>query len=306
MQPVAHSCSSQARSSPRRAANTYAPPTPLEDLHILDFLELAGSQSKAGSALAMHQTTVCRSLQLMQHQFKLDPSHGSTVCRHGYNTCLHYLRLAYREHRLMEGLLRIGTDVLHQNLLSTLAGVQLVPPRFRCGEHWAELVRHGLLDGAIVSSFCLEKLLLSGQSPQWDGLAALPLGQLALQLVATTPSTRRVLLPGKGSTPLLHQALERHGFAVEKQPMACQEPAAWIKRARDRKLAMPVCVDLLGHGWLVANALVPLPEQPPLIEQLWLLLPQGAVNTRAARQCLRLLRVQISKAKTMQDRHEVR
>jgi hypothetical protein len=68
-------------------SGTYAPPTPLEDLHILDFLELAGSQSKAGIALAMHQSTVCRSLQLMQH-----------------------LRLAYREHRLMEGLLRIGTE----------------------------------------------------------------------------------------------------------------------------------------------------------------------------------------------------
>jgi len=97
MQLVAHSCSSQARSSPRRATGTYAPPTPLEDLHILDFLELAGSQSKAGSALAMHQSTVCRSLQLMQHQFKLEPRPGEPVCRHGHNACLHYLRLAYRE-----------------------------------------------------------------------------------------------------------------------------------------------------------------------------------------------------------------
>ncbi|MCP9943476.1 hypothetical protein KBY70_13890 [Cyanobium sp. ATX 6E8] len=301
---MAHSCSSQARSSPKRASGTYAPPTPLEDLHILDFLELAGSQSKAGTALAMHQTTVCRSLQLMQHQFKLEPRHGSPVCRHGYNTCLHYLRLAYREHRLMEGLLRIGTDVLHQSLLLGISGVQLVPPRFRSGEHWAELVRNGLLDGAIVSSFCLEKLLLSGQSPQWDGLAALPLGQLGLQLVATTPTTKRVLLPSKGAIPLLRHAVERHGFAVEKQPMACQEPSAWIKRARDRKLAMPVCVDLLGTGWIEAHGLVPLFDQPPLIEQLWLLLPQGAVNSRAARQCLRLLRVQISKAKAMQDPHE--
>jgi hypothetical protein len=67
---------------------------------------------------------------------------------------------------------------------------------------------------------------------------------------------------------------------------------------------MPMCADLLGPGWIEAHGLVPLAEQPPLIEQLWLLLPQGAVNTRAARQCLRLLRVQISKAKTMQDLHE--
>ena len=301
---VAQSCTSAARSAPKRASGTYAPPTPLEDLHILDFLELAGSQSKAGSVLAMHQSTVCRSLQLMQNQFKLEPRHGSPVCRHGHNTCLQYLRLAYREHRLMEGLLRIGTDVLHQSLLSNLAGAQLVPPRFRSGEHWAELVRHGLLDAAIVSSFCLEKLLLSGQAPQWDGLTALPLGQLGLQLVATTPATRRVLVPRKGATPLLRQAVEWHGFAVEQQPAACQEPVAWIKRARDRKLAMPICTDLLGAAWIAAHGLAPLADQPPLIEQLWLLLPQGAVNTRAARQCLRLLRVQIAKAKAMQELHD--
>jgi hypothetical protein len=303
MQLVAQPCCSQARSSPRRTTGTYAPPTPLEDLHILDFLELAGSQSKVGNTLAMHQSTVCRSLQLMQQQFKLEPRHGSPVCRHGHNACLHYLRLAYREHRLMEGLLRIGSDVLHQSLLMGISGVQLVPPRFRSGEHWAELVRHGLLDGAIVSSFCLEKLLLSGQSPQWDGVAVLPLGQLALQLVTTTPTTKRVLLPRKGAMPLLRQAVEWHGYGVEQQPTACQEPAAWIKRARDRKLAMPVCGNLLGTEWLTSNALVPLPEQPPLVEQLWLLLPKGAVNSSAARLCARMLRLQIGKAKTMQDRH---
>lgn len=301
---MAQSCSSAARSAPKRASGTYAPPTPLEDLHILDFLELAGSQSKAGIALAMHQSTVCRSLQLMQHELRLRPRSDSKICRHGHNACLHHLRLAYREHRLMEGLLRIGTDVLHQSLLGNLAGMQLVPPRFRSGEHWAELVRHGLLDGAIVSSFCLEKRLLSGQAPQWEGLAARPLGQLGLQLVATTPTTRRVLLPRKGATPLLRQAVEWQGFAVEQQPAACQEPAAWIKRARDRTLAMPICADLLGTAWIAAHGLMPLANQPPLIEQLWLLLPHEVVNTRAARQCLRLLQVQIAKAQTMHLPHE--
>jgi hypothetical protein len=288
--------------------NAYAPPTPLEHLHILDFLELAGSQTRAGIALAMHQSTVCRSLQLMQSQFRLEPRRGSpdgsAVCRHGHNACLQHLRLAYREHRLMEGLLRIGADLLHHSLLSGLVGVQLVPPRFRSGEHWAGLLRHGLLDGAILSSFCLEKLLHTGQAPQWDGLAALPLGQLGLQLVATTPTTRQVLLPRRGTMPLLRQAVEGHGFGVEQQPAACQEPAAWLKRARDRQLAVPVCTDLLGSAWIKANGLAPLAEQPSLIEQLWLLLPQGVVNTKAARQCLRLLRVQIASLKTMQDLHE--
>lgn len=297
------SSSREARSAPRRAANTYAPPSPLEDLHILDFLELAGSQAKAGTALAMHQSTVCRSLQLMQHQLRLVPGQGSPVCRHGHNPCLLHLRLAYREHRLMEGLLRIGSDVLHQSLLLGMAGVQRVPPRCRSAEHWAELVRHGLLDGAIVSSFSLEKLLGSGHEPQWDGLKALPLGQLELQLMATDPQAGRVLLPRKGAAPLLHQAMAWHGFGVEQQPAACQEPAAWVKRARDRRLAMPISPGLLEPSWPETNGLVPLAEQPSLLEQLWLLLPEGAVNSRAARQCLRLLRAQVGKAQAMRDPH---
>jgi hypothetical protein len=50
--------------------------------------------------------------------------------------------------------------------------------------------------------------------------------------------------------------------------------------------------------------LAPLAEQPPLIEQLWLLLQKRVVNNRAARHCLRLLRNQITKAVTMRDLHE--
>jgi len=288
------------RSAARGVAQSYAPPAPLESLHILDFLELAGSQSQAGMALAMQQSSVSLNVQLMQHQFRLVPSSGSPVCRHGHNACLHHLRLAYRAHRLMEGLMRIGTDALHQSLLLGMAGVQLVPPRFRGALHWAELVLHGLLDGAIVSSFCLENLLHSGQVPKWDGLATLPLGQLGLDLVGVTPHLRRVLLPHKSATPLLRQAVGWHGFGVEQQPSACQEPDAWIQLAREQRLAMPACVDLLGTNWLAANGLVRLAQQPPLIEQLWLLLPQGAVDTKAARQCLRLLRAQISRAPGIQ------
>ncbi len=303
MQPVAHSCSSAARSSPRRATGAYAPPTPLQDLHNLDFLELCGSQAKAGAALAVHQSTVCRSVQLMQQQFQLLPDPGRKVCRYGHNECLKHLRLAYRAHRLMGGLLRIGTDLLHQALLVGIDGVQQVPPRFRSGGHWAELVRNGLLDGAIVSSFCLERRLPTGAIPQWDGVAALPLGQLALQLLTASPDTQRVLLPRRMSMPLLHEAIEWHGYGVDQQPAACPEPAAWLKRARDRKLALPVCPELLGAGWIDAHGLTPLAEQPLLVEQLWLLLPKNAEDSRAARQCLRRLLLQISKAKTMQDLH---
>jgi hypothetical protein len=301
---VAHSFTSAARSEPRWAANTYEPPTALADLHILDFLELAGSQAKAGAALAMHQSTVCRSLQVMQLQFRLVPRQGSSVCRHGHNTCLQHLRLAYREHRLMEGLLRIGTDLLHQRLLQSLAGIQQVPARCRQAEHWAELVRHGLLDGALLSSFCFEHRLPSGQLPHWDGLVVLPLGQLRLQLVATAATSRRVLLPSKAVSPLLHQAVAAQGYGVEQQPAACQEAEAWIKRARDRQLALPISPELLAPSWLERHGLQPLVDQPLMVEQLWLLLPQGAANGFAAREAVRALRQQLRDAKRMQEPHE--
>jgi hypothetical protein len=277
----------------------------LEDLHILDYLELAGSQYKAARALEMHQTTVCRSLQLMQRQFSLINAPGSPICRHGHNLCLHHLRLAYREHRLMAEQLRIGSDVLHHALLITMAGVQEVPPRFRSAEHWVELLRHGLLDGVILSSFSLARPLPAGQDPDWEGISVLPLGSIRLQLVAQAGHKRSVLLPRKGVMPLLHHLVEDHGYAVEQQPAACQEPAAWLKRARDRRLAMPVCSELLGQRWLNSNRLELLAEQPPLSEQLWLLLPQRAAGSRAARLCLRRLRLQVTKLKTMQDRHGI-
>lgn len=286
---------SAARSTPRRVNGTYSPPTPLEDLHILDHLELAGSQYRAAAALSMHQSTVCRSVQLMKRQFHLVPQQHAATCRYGPNSSLQYLRLAYREHRLMKGLLRIGSDVLHQSLLVGMGNVQQVPARFRHGDHWAELVCHGLLDGAIVSSFSLSRVLPVDQTPQWEGLAVVPLGQLRLQLVTNTPGTRRVLLPRKGVMPLLRETLEWHGFAVEQQPMACQEPAAWVKRARDRKLALPICPGLLDHGWLEGQGLAALAEQPVLSERLWLLMPKGIKAGQTARRCVRLLRAQIKR-----------
>ena len=302
---VAQSCTSSARSVPKRAFGSYAPPAVLEDLHILDFLELAGSQARAGAALAMHQSTVCRSVKLLQRQLRLIPREGPVVCKHGHNSCLHYLRLAYREHRLMEGLLRIGTDLLHQSLLAGMEGVQQVPAHFRSGAHWAELVRLGLLDGAIVSSFSLENALLSGHVPRWEGVQALPLGEMDLLLMASVRHTGRVLLPRRASAPLLHRILRFQGYAVEAQPKACQDANAWIKRARDRQLALPISPALVGQAWLDRHGLVPLAEQPALVEQLWLVLPPAETNSHTARQCARQLRRRMRSMQTMQDLHEI-
>jgi len=45
---------------------------------------------------------------------------------------------------------------------------------------------------------------------------------------AQAPHTQQVLLPRRAALPLLHKLMEAHGFGVEQEPLACQEPAAWL------------------------------------------------------------------------------
>jgi hypothetical protein len=124
--------------------------------------------------------------------------------------------------------------------------------------------------------------------------------------VATTPAASRVLLPNQTTAPLLHEWTSTQGPGIEKQPAACQEAAAWLKRARDRELALPICLELVGSSWLDQHGFAPLPEQSPLIEQLWLLLPKGSGNNNASRQVLRQLQAQIRATETMQNPHGTR
>ena len=301
---MASSCTVQAAlPSRRRHGPSYAPPVPLEHLHVLDLLELTGSQPKAARALAMHQSTVCRSAALMGQQFRLQPGRGASVCRYGSNESLRQLRLAYRAHRLMGGQLRIATDPLHQPLLAGMLSVQAVPPRIRPSQEWAQLLSQALIDGAIVSSWCHPLVLAVERLPSWSGVITVPLGTLPLQLVSHLPTTaeattpRKVLLPRRHVTPLLHEALAWHGFQVEQQPISCQDVPSCLKRMQDRQLAMPLCPGLVDPGWFQTQSLVAHSEQPQLSEQLWLLLPQGLVgSSREARHLIRTLRQRVEKA----------
>jgi hypothetical protein len=170
---------------------------------------------------------------------------------------------------------------LHQALLTGMLSVQAVPPRIRPSQEWAQLLSQALIDGAIVSSWCHPRVLAGERLPSWSGLITVPLGMLPLQLVSHPPATasdsapRKVLLPRRNVTPLLHEALAWHGFQVEQQPISCQDVPSWLKRMHDRQLAMPLCPGLVDPGWIQNQNLVPHPEQPHLMEQLWLLLPQG-------------------------------
>jgi len=169
----------------RRRRKAYRPPEMLVNLHVLDLMEVSGSQMRAARSLSMHQTTVSRSYWDLAEQFRLQPERGPRkVCRWGLSTSLRFLRLASRAHRLEDGRLRLATDALHQVLLDGLPGVLQVPPCFHPAGDWATLVAQGVIDGAIVSSICHDQQLASGKLPRWPGVTVLPLGTLPLQLVA--------------------------------------------------------------------------------------------------------------------------
>jgi DNA-binding transcriptional LysR family regulator len=192
---------------------------------------------------------------------------------------------------------------LHQALLTGMLSVQAVPPRIRPSQEWAQLLSQALIDGAIVSSWCHPRVLAGERLPSWSGLITVPLGTLPMQLVCHPPATasdsapRKVLLPRRNVTPLLHEALAWYGFQVEQQPISCQDVPSWLKRMHDRQLAMPLCPGLVDQGWIQAQSLVPHLEQPHLVKQLWLLLPQGLVgSSREARLLIRTLRQRVEKA----------
>ncbi|MCS5691782.1 hypothetical protein NZK33_07255 [Cyanobium sp. FGCU-6] len=292
----------QACLASRRQLPAYSPPEPLEHLHVLDLLELTGSQSKAAQALPMHQSTVCRSAALMGEQFRLQPRPGASVLRYGTNESLQLLRLSYRAHRMMDGQLRIATDPLHQPLLAGMLSVQSVPPKFRHSGEWAQLLSQALIDGAIVSSWCHHRRVSAPRPPTWTGVMTVPLGALPLQLFIPTTSSaedllpRKVLLPRRPAMPLLHEALAWHGFQLEEQPLSCHDLPAWLKRMRDRQLALPLCPGMLEPGWIETQGLMLHPEQAPLLEQLWLLVPEGRVrSSREARHLIRTLRLRLAK-----------
>ena len=137
-----------------------------------------------------------------------------------------------RAHRVMKGVLKIGTDSLHQGLHLKQEALQSVPPRFRKADQWAELARLGLLDRAIVSSWALDGPTPPGAIPNWGGVRVEPLGAVPLQLMARSRRPAGVRLPNRLSCPLLHQVLELAGYTLVSQTRAGQETADWLKKCR--------------------------------------------------------------------------
>lgn len=266
----------------------------LVNLHVLDLMEVSGSQMRAARSLSMHQTTVSRSYWDLAEQFRLQPERGPRkVCRWGLSTSLRFLRLASRAHRLEDGRLRLATDALHQSLLDGLPGVLQVPPCFHPAGDWATLVAQGVIDGAIVSSLCHDQQLASGELPHWPGVQVQPLGTLPVQLVAhqrwADVWEEHVALPAAQVMPLLHGQLEPCIDNLERASRAWQDPQAWLEQLHLRPVAVPVCSALAPRSWWQEQGLVPVAQQLSLQEQLWLLLPEDLQAPAAGKATLRVI-----------------
>ena len=156
-----------------------------------------------------------------------------------------------------------------------------VAQRFRAAANWLELVRQGVLDGALISGLELEE----AEAVNDQELELVPLGELPLALafcpkapvlVGATPGGRgaEVLVPDRGVAPGLRRLLRELGLPLRSGGNSLQTPDDWIGRIQGSALAL-VVADREADTWaclqrwpLGQEALPSLPHSP-----VWLALP---------------------------------
>ena len=278
-----------------RQADTYRLPGLLADIRLLDLLELSGSTRQASRMLQLSQPSVSRRYRALAEDFALRAEADShQACRYGTNATMHLLRLSCRCHRLEAGVARLGADLLHHGLLDDLPWLLPAPPRFRPLRQSLELVRQGVLDGALVSELELER------QPSHDApeLELHPLGPLPLALArprgaaAATAADRkplRVLVPGEAVAAGLRNLLSRQGWMLRSVGPACVTKDQWRLQ-----LCRPDSALLVGgaagqaDGW--TGDLERLPLADGTVSPVWLALPRGSSSEPLLRHTLERLR----------------
>ena len=187
------------------------------------------------------------------------------------------LRLGCRAHRLGAGVARIGADLMHWHLLDGCDWLLPVPVQFRPPCEWAELVRQGVLDGALVSGLELN----ANREVDVTGLRLMELGSIALALASHNVAALRrptqphsVLVPHRGLAPGLHRTLLNRGLRLRSVGNSCITPEHWLHRLADGASALPLDPACCGpDAW--AEGLVSIPLVSELHCPVWLLLPKG-------------------------------
>ena len=248
----------------------YRLPELLQDIRLLDLLELCGTAVQTSPLLQLSQPTISRRYRILAEDFGLVRDRRQLWgCGYGTSATMRLLRLGCRAHRLAAGVARLGCDLLHHPLLATCPWLLPTPQRYRAAANWLELVRQGVLDGALLSGLELEEAKgLNRQELELLPLGALPLA-LALCPEAPAEQAAEVLVPGRGMAPGLRRLLRELGMTLRSGGNSLQTPDDWIGRIHGSSLAL-VVADREAETWAALRRW-PLPSRPH--SPVWLALP---------------------------------
>lgn len=284
-------------------AHHYRLPELLHDIRLLDLLELCGTTVQTSRLLQLSQPTISRRYRLLSEDFGLVRDRRQLWgCGYGTSAAMRLLRLGCRAHRLAAGVARIGSDLLHHPLLAGCPWLLPTPQRFRAAANWLELVRQGVLDGALISGLELEE----AEGLNHQELELLPLGQLPLALafcpkapvlVGAVPGrpapggrVAEVLVPDRGVAPGLRRLLRELGLPLRSGGNSLQTPDDWIGRIQGSPLAL-VVADREADTWASLQRW-PLglgPQDSRLQSPVWLALPADWQEHRVLRHTAREL-----------------
>ena len=242
-------------------AHHYRLPELLHDIRLLDLLELCGTTVQTSRLLQLSQPTISRRYRLLSEDFGLVRDRRQLWgCGYGTSAAMRLLRLGCRAHRLASGVARLGSDLLHHPLLAGCPWLLPTPQRFRAAANWLELVRQGVLDGALISGLELEE----AEGLNHQELELLPLGELPLALafcpkapvlvgaVPGRPAPRgrvaEVLVPDRGVAPGLRRLLRELGLPLRSGGNSLQTPDDWVGRIQGSPLAL-VVADREADTW---------------------------------------------------------
>ncbi|KAF0655146.1 hypothetical protein L107_00025 [Cyanobium sp. Copco_Reservoir_LC18] len=244
----------------------------LHDIRLLDLLELCGTTVQTSRLLQLSQPTISRRYRILSEDFGLVRDRRQLWgCGYGTSASMRLLRPGCRAHRLAAGVARIGSDLLNHPLLAGCPWLLPTPQRFRAAANSLELVRQGVLDGALLSGLELEEpegvnrqeleLVLLGELP-----LALWLCPEAPDLVGAVPE---VLVPDRGVAPGLRRLLRELGPTLRSGGNSLQTPDDWIRWIHGSTLAL-VVADRVANNWASLRR-GPLASRPH--SSVWLALP---------------------------------
>ena len=242
-------------------AHHYRLPELLHDIRLLDLLELCGTTVQTSRLLQLSQPTISRRYRILSEDFGLVRDRRQLWgCGYGTSAAMRLLRLGCRAHRLGAGVARIGSDLLHHPLLAGCPWLLPTPQRFRAAANWLELVRQGVLDGALISGLELDEAEgLNRQELELLRLGELPLALAfcpkAPVLVGSAPGrpapggrVAEVLVPDRGVAPGLRRLLRELGLPLRSGGNSLQTPDDWIGRIQGSDLAL-VVADREADTW---------------------------------------------------------